>query len=66
MSQVVVVDHDPEIVKSLAEEKIEAVYGTPESEGLWDRIDLKQAKLLVVSIPNIKNSLEMILANHRI
>lgn len=51
-SQIVVIDHDPEIVDSLNNENITAIYGSPESENILDVAKIEKAKVLVITIPS--------------
>ena len=58
--QVFVVDHDPEVVKIGLRNGLPYVYGNSDSSSLWDRLDLKQAKLLVMTILDHKEAVSMI------
>jgi len=58
--QVLVVDHDPEVVREGAKDGLPYIYGTADHELVWDRIDLKDAKLVVVTILQHKDALAMI------
>lgn len=51
-SQIVVIDHDPEIVDSLNNENITAIYGSPETENILDVAKIEKAKVLVITIPS--------------
>jgi voltage-gated potassium channel Kch len=59
-NQVVVIDHDPEVVEVGMKDGLHYGYGSPDNPMLWDKIDLKDAKLLIISIPKHKDALEMI------
>jgi CPA2 family monovalent cation:H+ antiporter-2 len=50
--QVLVVDHDPEVVREGLKDGLPYAYGTSEHDGVWDRADLKDAKLLVITMLN--------------
>lgn len=54
---VVAVDNDPEIIRELIEEGHYAIYAEVGNEELWQRLKLKDAKLLVITLPGIKESL---------
>lgn len=58
--QLLVVDYDPEVVKAGLNDGLPYVYGTSETNSLWDRLDLRQAKLLVVTIMDKKHATKMI------
>lgn len=58
--QVLIVDHDPEVVKQGKADGLPYVYGNSESTNLWDRVDLKDAHLLVITILDHKEALRMI------
>lgn len=59
-NQVLVVDHDPVVVAQGQRDNLPYVYGTSENEALWDKLDLKDAKLVVVTILNHKEALLLI------
>ncbi len=65
-NQVLVVDHDPEVVKQGVKDGLPYVYGTSESDMLWDRLDLRQAKLVVVTIIDAVEAIRIVKAakNH--
>ncbi|MEI7961409.1 MAG: cation:proton antiporter [archaeon] len=60
--QVMIIDHDPEVVKQGVKDGLPYVYGTSESTALLDRLDLKQAKLLVITILDHREALRMVAA----
>lgn len=59
-NQVIVVDYDPEVVAQGQKDGLPYVYGTSENEALWDKLDLNDAKLLVVTILNHNEALNII------
>ena len=59
-NQVIVIDHDPEVVEVGVKDGLNYSYGAPDNPMLWDKIDLEDAKLLIISIPKHKDALEMI------
>ncbi len=58
--QTIVVDNDPEVVSAGQKDKLNYTYGTTENTELFERIDLKDAKLVVIAIPNHKEGLKII------
>ncbi|MCX6804235.1 MAG: NAD-binding protein, partial [Candidatus Diapherotrites archaeon] len=58
--QVVIVDHDPEVVKRGVEDGLPYVYGSADNDSLWEKLDLRHAKLLVLTILNHNEALRMI------
>ena len=57
---VVVVDHDPETLHKLSGKKITAVYGSRTNEEIWYKVGLKNAKALVVTIPESETALGLV------
>jgi len=58
--QVIVVDHDPEVVRQGVKDGLPFVYGTSEHEAIWGRIDLKDAQLLVITVLNMEEAVSVI------
>jgi len=58
--QILVVDHDPEVVRQGVKDGLPFVYGTSEHEALWGRVDLKDAKLLVITVLNMEEAVSVI------
>ncbi len=58
--QVLVVDHDPEVVRQGVRDHLPYVYGTSEHEAVWEKVDLKDAKLMVLTILDPKEALKII------
>jgi CPA2 family monovalent cation:H+ antiporter-2 len=56
----VVVDHNPHVVMDLIEKGNNAIYGNPESEEVWEKVSLEQARLLIATIPEPKESAKLI------
>lgn len=54
---VIAVDNDPEIVRQLITENHYALYAEAGNVELWQRLKLKDAKLLVIAVPGVKESL---------
>jgi CPA2 family monovalent cation:H+ antiporter-2 len=59
-NQVLVIDHDPEVVAQGQKDGLPYVYGTSENEALWDKLDLIDAKLVVVTILNHNEAIRLI------
>ncbi len=53
----VIVDHDSEVITSCINKGFNAVYGAADSEEIMEKINLKDAKLLVIAIPDIKSAI---------
>ena len=56
----VVVDNDPEVVSQGIKDGYNFVYGTSENPAIWEKLDLKDAKLIVVTILDHKEALNMV------
>lgn len=54
---VVGVDNDPEVIEKLILSGKRAIYSEAANSELWQRLNLKEAKLLVITIPNINHAL---------
>jgi Kef-type K+ transport system membrane component KefB/Trk K+ transport system NAD-binding subunit len=59
-NQVIVVDYDPEVVEQGQIDNLPYVYGTSENENLWDKLDLNDAKLLVITVLNHAEALNIV------
>ncbi|MFA6399042.1 MAG: NAD(P)-binding protein [archaeon] len=59
-NQVFVVDHDPEVVAQGQRDGLPYVYGSSENETLWERLDLVDAKLMVITILNHREALAIV------
>jgi CPA2 family monovalent cation:H+ antiporter-2 len=59
-NQVLVVDHDPEVVAQGQRDGLPYVYGSSENETLWERLDLGDAKLMVITILNHREALAIL------
>jgi CPA2 family monovalent cation:H+ antiporter-2 len=58
--QVIVIDRDPEVVAQGKKDNLPYAYGTFENEALWERLDLGDAKLLVLTILNHREAINMV------
>ena len=58
--QVLVVDHDPEIVRLAQTDGMKYVYGSSENDALWERLDLDDAKLVVITILNHREAINLV------
>lgn len=47
-----VVDYDPDMIKQLLEQRVPCIYGDIEDPGILERIDLKDAEIVISTIPN--------------
>ncbi len=56
----VVVDHDSKKIMRNIREGINAIYGSAENQEVWEKVNLKDAKLLVIAIPDMEASLRLL------
>lgn len=54
---VIGVDNDSEVIESLIDSKKKVIYSEAANTELWQRLNLKEAKLLVVTIPSVSHAL---------
>nr|MBN1941516.1 cation:proton antiporter [Candidatus Diapherotrites archaeon] len=59
-ADLVVVDHDPEVLQKMADRGIKAVYGSKTNEEVWNRISLANAKAIVVTIPEAEMAIKLV------
>lgn len=57
---IVVVDNNPNVVNRMIEKGINAIYASAENEEVWHQINLKEAKLMIVTIPRIEYAIHVI------
>ncbi|MBW2996635.1 cation:proton antiporter [Candidatus Woesearchaeota archaeon] len=57
---VVVVDYNPEVIKDLAKKKIPCLYGDVGDVDILNRLDLKNLKMIISTIPEKQDSLMLI------
>ncbi len=57
---VIVVDHNPEIIKRLVRRKIPSIYGDLEDAEVLQKVRLKDAKLVISTVPDEDDSLLLI------
>ncbi len=57
---VIVVDHNPEIIKKLVKRKVPCVYGDLEDAEVLQKVCLKDAKLVISTVPDEDDSLLLI------
>ncbi len=50
--KVLVVDYDPEVIKMLQERKIPYVYGDLFNEAVYEKLGIKNARMVVITIPD--------------
>jgi len=58
--KLVVVDHNPEIIKAITDKKISCIYGDVMTPGIFDRINIKKLKLVVSTMPGYEENLRII------
>lgn len=58
--KMLVVDFNPEIIRSLIKEKIPCVYGDIGNVALLDRLDLKNTKMVISTVPTVRDNLLLI------
>ncbi len=56
----VVVDHNPHVITDLIKKGRHAIYGTTDNEEVWDKVSLGNARLLIITIPNVKEASKLI------
>jgi len=55
-----IVDYNPEIIKSLMEKKVPCIYGDFMHEEILEKINLKSAEIVVSSIPDFEDNMLLI------
>jgi Kef-type K+ transport system membrane component KefB len=55
-----VIDHNPEIIKSLKEVKIDSIYGDVTSPEIFEKIDIKNLKLVICTVPDYEDNLRVL------
>lgn len=55
-----VVDHDPEVIKDLARQEINCLYGSADDPNLLDSLPLQNCKLVVCTIPEEETALAIV------
>ncbi len=58
--QVLVIDRDPEVVAQGKKDNLPYAYGTFENDALWERLDLGDAKLLVITILDHREAINIV------
>jgi voltage-gated potassium channel Kch len=56
----VVVDYNPEIIRALINKKIPCIYGDFVNNEILDKIDVKNSKMIISTIPDIEDNLLLI------
>ncbi|MFH1751320.1 MAG: cation:proton antiporter [archaeon] len=54
---IIAVENDPEVVTNLMNQKKNIVYGNVDNPLIWDKVKLNKAKLLVITIPELKEAI---------
>ena len=52
-----IIDYNPEIIKNLIKQKIPCIYGDIGDIEILERVDIKDAEMIISSVPNIKNNI---------
>jgi len=63
---ILVVDYNPEIIRSLIEKKIPCIYGDFMHEEITDKINLKNAEIVVSTIPDFEDNMLLIRKTRKI
>ena len=58
--KLLVLDHNPEVINKLIDNKISCVYGDLNSPEIFNKINLNDLKLVVSTVPNYKENLRLI------
>lgn len=61
LGEVIVVDFNPEIVEKLSGSGVSVVYGDMSDHEIYEELGMKLAKLVVSTVPDINDSLQMLL-----
>ncbi|MFH1895255.1 MAG: cation:proton antiporter [archaeon] len=59
-NDVVVIDHDPDVIFNQIKLGINSVCGNIENNEIWDKVNLSKASLLVIAIPDIVYALYLV------
>lgn len=62
----IVVDYNPEIIKSLIDKKIPCIYGDFMHEEILEKINLKHAQIVISTIPNFEENLLLVKKTKRV
>lgn len=54
---IIVIDHDSEVIYSCIDHGINCIYGSGESEEILRKANVSRAKLVIISIPDLKSTL---------
>ena len=60
LGTVIVVDFNPEIVEKLTQSGVRVVYGDMSDHEMYDELGMKQARLVVSTVPDVNDSLRML------
>ena len=58
--KLLIVDHNPDVINILMKKKVPCLYGDITSPDLLERIDAKNAKLVISTIPNYEETLHLL------
>lgn len=56
----VVVDVDPEVVRALQAKRVPAIYADALDAELWERLDMRQVKLVVCTLPDLHQNMSIL------
>ncbi|MEK6957901.1 MAG: cation:proton antiporter [archaeon] len=56
----IVVDNDSEVVWGNLQKGIKSVYGSADNEGLWRKLNIEKAEVLVIAIPRAKDAFSLV------
>ncbi|MBW3016992.1 NAD-binding protein, partial [Candidatus Woesearchaeota archaeon] len=57
---IIVVDFNPEIIKELASKRIHCIYGDVGDMDIIERIDLKNAKMIISTVPDVNDNILLV------
>jgi Kef-type K+ transport system membrane component KefB len=58
--KLLVLDHNPEVINKLVNNKISCIYGDLNSPEIFNKINLRDLKLVISTVPNYKENLRLI------
>ena len=58
--KLLVVDHNPDVINVLMKKKVPCLYGDITSPDMLDKIDVKNTKLIISTIPSYEDSLHLL------
>ena len=58
--EIFIVDYNPEIIRSLIQKKVPCIYGDFANEEVFEKINMKQAAILISTIPDLDDNLVLV------